>query len=79
MAQLAAQDYLSRLQMSGMMHPEMANFQALAMQNAALMGGSQQPPTKSNLKRKDKSFNQNNLDNKLQNEPKKADTRQVVI
>lgn len=56
MAQMAAQDYFSRIQMSGM-HPEMANFSALggmtALHNTSPIPGSS--GNKHNLKRKEKS------------------------
>jgi hypothetical protein len=62
MAQMAAQDYFSRIQMSGMMHPDMANFSALgglnSLQNNASMSSSPAAGSKPNLKRKDKGSNQ---------------------
>ena len=55
MAQMAAQDYFSRLQMSGMVHPDMANFPALGAMNSV---HTTTPPAatgnKNNTKRKDK-------------------------
>lgn len=61
MAQMAAQDYFSRLQMSGMVHPDMANFSSMAALNsvhnnspsATGSGGN-----KHNLKRRDKGSHQ---------------------
>lgn len=58
MAQMAAQDYFSRIQMSGMMHPDLANFSALgglnSLQNNPSMGSNSSGGNKPNLKRKDK-------------------------
>lgn len=58
MAQMAAQDYFSRLQMSGMMHPDLANLSALGnLASYSNAGGSLNSPSsnsKSNSKRKDK-------------------------
>lgn len=61
MAQMAAQDYFSRLQISGMVHPDMANFNSLG----ALNSFHNSPPiasgssgNKHNLKRKDKEGTQ---------------------
>jgi len=55
MAQMAAQDYFSRLQMSGMAHPDMANFSALgalgSLNSNMAMGSMQAKPQQ---KRKDK-------------------------
>lgn len=64
MAQMAAQDYFSRLQMSGMVHPDMANFAALGGLNAMHISpstASSSPVNKHNLKRKDKSSNQDEM------------------
>lgn len=53
MAQMAAQDYFSRLQMSGMVHPDMSNFPSLGALNAA--HGNTPPAMPGNKnKRKDK-------------------------
>lgn len=61
MAQMAAQDYFSRLQMTGMVHPDMANFPALGALNS-FHNNSPMPNTsggnKHNLKRKEKGGNQ---------------------
>lgn len=57
MAQMAAQDYFSRLQMSGMVHPDMANFPSLGALNS-FHNSSPMPSgsggNKHNLKRKEK-------------------------
>lgn len=68
MAQMAAQDYFSRLQMSGMVHPsDMANFSSLGAlnsmhNNSPIATGS--GGNKHNLKRKDKGSNQDELNKK---------------
>lgn len=61
MAQMAAQDYFSRLQMSGMMHPDLANLSALGnlasfsnANNSLNSSSSSGSNSKNNLKRKDK-------------------------
>lgn len=54
MAQMAAQDYFSRLQMSGMVHPDMANFSALGALNSAHANTPPAASSKNNSKRKDK-------------------------
>lgn len=58
MAQMAAQDYFSRLQMSGMMHPDLANLSALgnlaSFSNANNSMNTSSSSSKNNLKRKDK-------------------------
>lgn len=64
MAQMAAQDYFSRLQMSGMVHPDMANFAALGNlnsfhNNSAITASSS--GNKNNLKRKDKVSSQDDF------------------
>lgn len=64
MAQMAAQDYFSRLQMSGMVHPDMANFASLGALNSmhnSSPGTSSSTGNKHNLKRKDKSSNQDDV------------------
>lgn len=71
MAQMAAQDYFSRLQMSGMVHPDMANFSSLGAlnsfhNNSAAAGGSSNN-SKNNLKRKDKGANQDDYSSKASN------------
>lgn len=60
MAQMAAQDYFSRLQMSGMVHPDMANFSQLGALNSFHNNSSMAPSSgnKHNLKRKEKASNQ---------------------
>jgi hypothetical protein len=58
---MAAQDYFSRLQMSGMVHPDMANFSSLGALNSmhnSSPSASSSAGNKHNLKRKDKSSNQ---------------------
>lgn len=61
MAQMAAQDYFSRLQMSGMVHPDMSNFSSMAALNSvhnnspSATGSS---GNKHNLKRRDKGSHQ---------------------
>lgn len=56
MAQMAAQDYFSRLQMSGMMHSDLANLSALGnlAQYPNASGSMNSSNSKNNLKRKDK-------------------------
>lgn len=69
MAQMAAQDYFSRLQMSGMVHPDMANFASLGALNSmhnSPSGACSSSGNKHNLKRKDKSSNQDDM-NKYSN------------
>jgi hypothetical protein len=65
MAQMAAQDYFSRIQMSGMMHPDLASFSALggmsSLQNNPSLGSGSSAGNKSNLKRKDKGLNQQEI------------------
>lgn len=66
MAQMAAQDYFSRLQMSGMAgHPDMANFAALgglnSLHNNSPMASSSNSGNKNNLKRRDKGSNQDDF------------------
>lgn len=66
MAQMAAQDYFSRLQMSGMAgHPDMANFAALgglnSLHNNSPMASSSSGGNKNNLKRRDKGSNQDDF------------------
>jgi hypothetical protein len=78
MAQMAAQDYFSRLQMSGMMHPDLANAANLAA--LGNLGGFANPTTssspssnKSNSKRKDKSDSYDKLD------VKKMSSKEVIM
>jgi hypothetical protein len=72
MAQMAAQDYFSRLQMSGMVHhPDMANFASLGAlnsmhNNSSGASSSSSSGNKHNLKRKEKSSNQDDM-NKYNN------------
>lgn len=68
---MAAQDYFSRLQMSGMVHPDMANFSSLGAlnsfhNNSPVAGGSSNN-SKNNLKRKDKGANQDDYSSKASN------------
>lgn len=59
MAQMAAQDYFSRLQMSGMVHPDMANFSALGTLNSTHANTpSAVTGNKNSNKRKDKGSSQ---------------------
>jgi hypothetical protein len=70
MAQMAAQDYFSRLQMSGMVHPDMANFASLGALNSmhnSSPSASSSSGNKHNLKRKEKSSNQSDDMNKYNN------------
>lgn len=71
MAQMAAQDYFSRLQMSGMVHPDMANFSSLgalnSFHNNSSMAGGSSNNNKNNLKRKDKGANQDDYSSKASN------------
>jgi hypothetical protein len=65
---MAAQDYFSRLQMSGMVHPDMANFAALGGLNLNSMhnsspSASSSSGNKHNLKRKDKSSQDDKYNN----------------
>jgi hypothetical protein len=71
MAQMAAQDYFSRLQMSGMMHPDLANLSALGnlasysnVSNQMNSSSSSGSGSKNNLKRKDKMPNLDMYDSK---------------
>lgn len=79
MAQMAAQDYFSRLQMSGMVHPDMANFPSLGALNS-FHNSSPMPSgsggNKHNLKRKEKSGNQEDFE-KLNN-PKEVNNLIII-
>lgn len=65
MAQMAAQDYFSRLQMSGMVHPaDIANFTSLGALNSLhnnVPSGMSSGSNKHNLKRKDKGSNHDDM------------------
>ena len=63
MAQMAAQDYFSRLQMSGMVHPDMANFASLGALNSLHNSSPGASSNKHNLKRKDKSSQDDKYNN----------------
>lgn len=66
MAQMAAQDYFTRLQMSGMVHPDMANFSALSALNSVHgTSSSAGVGNKSNTKRKDKGPSQDDYSKSL--------------
>lgn len=64
MAQMAAQDYFSRLQMSGMHPADIANFSSLGALNSMHSNSPMASNTggnKHSLKRKDKGSNQDDL------------------
>jgi len=80
MAQLAAQDYFSRLQMSGMLHPDLANFSAMSSPNAmqSLAQSSPSSSNKNNLKRKEKTMQNYTDNNKPLNSSRKASSQKEV-